>query len=218
MNNITSPSSDGSVRSSVRRTALVTGVAPGGIGEAVALALSKTLTQLVVHDKDEAVAIELARRITAEGCLTYGMGGDFSQPAVARNLAQQACERVGRLDILVANAGMTQRCNILELTDDDMIRVISVNLLSSMALTQECAKHMVKNEGGCILIVSSVNEDLVIPQQAHYCASKGGLRQWARAMAVALGPKNVRVNLVCPGAIDTPMNRGYLNQHPEREE
>lgn len=202
-----------------RRTALVTGVAPGGIGEAVAHALSQSVTHIVVHDKNEAVAQALARQLADQGCQAHGLGGDFSQPSAARILAKQACEIVGKLDILVANAGMTQRRDILELTDEDIAQVINVNLLSNIALTQECARHMVAQGrgGGCILIISSVNEEMVIPQQAHYCASKGGLRQWARALAVALGPKKVRVNLICPGAIDTPMNQAYLSQHPERE-
>ena len=104
------------------------------------------------------------------------------------------------------------------ITDQDMERILSVNLMATMALTQEAAKTMVQSGSGSIVIVSSINEDRVIPEQAHYCASKGGLRQWGRALAAALGPNGVRVNMLCPGAIDTPMNQPYLAAHPERRE
>ena len=105
---------------------------------------------------------------------------------------------------------------ILELSDDDMQRVIGINLLATMALTQEAAKAMVRVGSGSIIIIGSINEDRVIPEQGHYCASKGGLRQWGRALAASLGPSGVRVNLLCPGAIDTPMNQAHLAAHPER--
>jgi NAD(P)-dependent dehydrogenase (short-subunit alcohol dehydrogenase family) len=85
-------------------------------------------------------------------------------------------------------------------------------------LTQESAKIMSQAGSGAIIIVSSINEDRVVPEQAHYCAAKGGVRQWGRALAASVGPSGVRVNLLCPGAIETPLNHDYLTAHPERRD
>ena len=98
---------------------------------------------------------------------------------------------------------------------------VRVFALAADFSSMSAARLLVQNAHDCLgrlVIVSSVNEDRVIAEQAHYCASKGGLRQWGRALAASLGPVGVRVNLLCPGAIDTPMNHAHLVQHPERRE
>ena len=201
------------------KCALVTGAGTAGIGRAVAIELARRGADLVVHDRvgsglDETVRLVQDMR---PGVRVVPLTADFSAMAAARTLVGQACASLGRIDIVIANAGMSQRKPILELTDADMQNMLAVNLLSTMALTQEAAKVMVGAGRGSIVIVGSINEDRVIPEQAHYCASKGGLRQWGRALAAGLGPSGVRVNLLCPGAIDTPMNQAHLAAHPERQ-
>ena len=200
------------------KCALVTGAGTSGIGRCVALELARRGADIVVHDRTMELADQTVVLLQGLGVRAFALAADFSDMSAARALVQQAHGQLGRLDIVIANAGVSQRKPILELTDQDMECILSVNLMATMALTQEAAKTMVQTGSGSIVIVSSINEDRVIPEQAHYCASKGGLRQWGRALAAALGPNGVRVNMLCPGAIDTPMNQPYLAAHPERRE
>jgi NAD(P)-dependent dehydrogenase (short-subunit alcohol dehydrogenase family) len=200
------------------KCALVTGAGTAGIGRAIALELARRGADVVVHDRTREMADQTAVLLHGLGVRVFALEADFSSMSAARLLVQNAHDCLGRIDIVVASAGISQRKAALDLTDEDMHRVVGVNLLATMALTQEAAKAMTRAGGGSIVIVSSVNEDRVIAEQAHYCASKGGLRQWGRALAASLGPVGVRVNLLCPGAIDTPMNHAHLVQHPERRE
>ena len=200
------------------KTALVTGAGSAGIGRAIALEFARQGAELVVHDRTLAQCTDTVNLLRATGARVSALEADLESMASARLLVRQARLTLGRLDVVVANAGITQRKPLLELTDEDMQRVVGLNLLATMALTQEAARCMVAAGSGSIVIVSSVNQDLVIAEQAHYCASKGGLRQWGRALAASLGPSGVRANLLCPGAIDTAMNQGYLSQYPERRQ
>ena len=195
---------------------LVTGSGTEGIGRAVALELARRGADIALHDRSASAVAETAALLQGLGVRVFPVVADFSTMAAARALLREALACLGRLDVVVANAGISQRKPILELTDDDMQRVIGINLLATMALTQEAAKAMVRAGNGSIIIIGSINEDRVIPEQGHYCASKGGLRQWGRALAASLGPSGVRVNLLCPGAIDTPMNQAHLAAYPER--
>jgi NAD(P)-dependent dehydrogenase (short-subunit alcohol dehydrogenase family) len=200
------------------KCALVTGAGTQGIGRAVALELARRGADIVVHDRTKELADQTAVLLDGLGVRVFTLEADFSEMSAARVLVQQAHDCLGRLDIVVANAGISQRKAVLELTDEDIRRILDINLMAAMALTQEAANSMVRAGGGSIVIVSSINEDRVIPEQAHYCASKGGLRQWGRSLAAAMGASGVRVNMLCPGAIDTPMNQPYLAEHPKRRE
>lgn len=200
------------------KCALVTGAGTDGVGRAVAIALARRGADVVVHDRTKALTEDTVELLRPFGVRVFALEADFASATAARTLVQQAYTSLGRLDIVVANAGISQRKAILDLTDEDMQRVIGTNLLATMALTQEAAKRMVQAGSGSIVIVSSINEDRVVPEQAHYCASKGGLRQWGRALAASVGPAGVRVNMLCPGAIETPMNHAHLAEHPERRD
>jgi NAD(P)-dependent dehydrogenase (short-subunit alcohol dehydrogenase family) len=197
---------------------LVTGAGTTGIGRSIALELASRGADICVHGRTRAPAQLTTASLTGFGVRVFALAADISTMGAGRALVQEANECMGGLDVVIANTGITQRKAVLDLTDEDMQRVLGINLIAAMALTQEAAKAMVRSGGGSIVIVSSINEDRVIPERAHYCASKGGLRQWGRALAAAAGPSGVRVNLLCPSAIDTPMNQPYLAQHPERLE
>jgi NAD(P)-dependent dehydrogenase (short-subunit alcohol dehydrogenase family) len=197
---------------------LVTGAGTTGIGRSIALELARRGADICVHDRTRALAQQTTASLTGFGVRVFALEADFSTMGAARALVQEAHEQMGGLDVVIANAGISQRKAVLELTDEDMQRILGINLMAAMALTQEAAETMVRAGGGSIVIVSSINEDRVIPEQAHYCASKGGLRQWGRALAAAVGPSGVRVNMLCPGAINTPMNLPYLAEHPERRD
>lgn len=200
------------------KCALVTGAGTAGIGRAIALELARRGADVVVHDRTREMADQTAVLLQELGVRVFALAADFSAMPAARLLVRQAHDCLGRLDVVVANAGISQRKPILDITDDDMHRVVAVNLLATMALTQTAAQVMSGADGGSIIIVSSINEDRVIAEQGHYCATKGGLRQWGRALAAGVGAAGVRVNLLCPGAIETPLNHDHLAAHPERRD
>ena len=129
---------------------------------------------------------------------------------------QQAVEQLGKLDVLVNNAGIEKQTPFLEVTEQDWDTIIAVNLKGPFLCTQAAAREMAKRkEHGTIINISSVHEDLPFPGYASYCASKGGLRMLCRDLALELAPYNINIVNVAPGAIATPINKGTLDD-PEK--
>ena len=117
----------------------------------------------------------------------------------------------GRLDILVANAGIVHACEFLDLEEKDFDRVLAVNLKGVFLAGQAAARQMVKQGGGgAIVNMSSVNAVLAIPNQVPYVVSKGGINQLTKVMALALAPHGIRVNGIGPGTILTELARGAV--------
>ena len=124
----------------------------------------------------------------------------------------------GRLDILVANAGIVHGAAFLDLEEKDFDRVIAVNLKGVFLAGQAAARQMVKQGGGgAIVNMSSVNAVLAIPDQVPYVVSKGGINQLTKVMAVALAPHGIRVNALGPGTILTELARGAVLGNAEAE-
>jgi NAD(P)-dependent dehydrogenase (short-subunit alcohol dehydrogenase family) len=112
----------------------------------------------------------------------------------------------GQIDILVNNAGVTHAADFLDVTEDDFDRVMRINLKSMFLCGQAAARQMVKRQqGGCIINMSSVNSELAIPNQVPYVVSKGGINQLTRVMALNLAPHGIRVNGIGPGTILTEL-------------
>lgn len=119
-----------------------------------------------------------------------------------------AVKTFGRLDILVNNAGVEKEMPFWEVPTDLWNHVIAVNLSGPFFCAQAAAKQMIsQGGGGRIINISSVHEDMTMPTNAPYCASKGGLRMLMRTIAVELAPHRVTVNNIGPGAIDTPLDK-----------
>jgi len=189
------------------RRALVTGAGSRGIGRAVARALAGAGARVALHyhDQHEAAAA-LAEELGGQA-----IAADLADPAAARAMVRQAGAALGGLDILVHCAATLARVPFLEIDDAEWDRVHAVNLRGSFAVAQEAARQMAANEqGGRIVLVSSVNQDHPTPQLAHYVASKGGVRMLARAMAMELAPRRITVNLIAPGTVETDLNRAAL--------
>jgi glucose 1-dehydrogenase len=118
----------------------------------------------------------------------------------------------GRIDICVSNAGIENKHDFLDTTDDDWHRVIGVNLYGSFVVSQITARAMVKQGGGGRLIfMSSVHEDIPFPGYTSYCASKGAIRMMMRNVAIELAPYQITANNIAPGAIATPINQSVLD-------
>ena len=194
------------------KRALVTGAGTMGIGRAIAEALSAAGADVAAHYYDDGTrAAELVERLRASGRNAVALAADLADPAAARALVRQAIERLGGLDVLVTCAATLSRVPFLELTDAEWDRVHAVNLRGYFATGQEAARHMVaRGAGGRIIMVSSVNQVTVNRGIAHYAATKGGVMQLAKAMALELAPTGITVNLIAPGTIETDLNRAFL--------
>lgn len=187
-------------------TAIVTGAARG-IGAACARAFAEHGANVVLGDVLEDQCAETAARISADtGAATLSVRADVSDPAACAALLAACTDRFGGCDILLNNAGIIVQGSILDATVEDFDRVIGVNLRGTFLLSQLVARHMVeRGTKGAIINMSSTNAVVTIPDQMPYAASKGGVQQMTRAMAMALAPHDIRVNAIGPGTILTDM-------------
>ncbi|MCX7380707.1 MAG: SDR family oxidoreductase [Alphaproteobacteria bacterium] len=193
------------------KIALVTGAGSNGIGRAAARALAAAGADVAIHHLGQAAAAEaLALELRAIGRRACVLEADFGDPAAARDVVVAAAAALGPIDILVCTAAVLLRKPALDITDAEWLRVHTVNLHASFALVQEAARGMVPRGGGRIVLISSVNQWTPNPGLAAYAASKAGLMQMARGLALELAPHGVTVNLVAPGTIETDLNRAAL--------
>jgi glucose 1-dehydrogenase len=200
------------------KVAAVTGSSLG-IGRAIAVAFAREGASVVVnyrsHPEEGQAAVD---EIEKGGGRAISVQADVSEPEGVQNLIRQTVKEFGRLDVMVNNAGIEQKIPFLETPLEAWEKVISVNLTGVWLGCQEAARQMVsQGEGGRIINVSSVHEDLAMPTNSPYCAAKGGVRMLMRTIAVELGPHSITVNNIAPGAIETPINRN-LDDHPEQRQ
>ena len=204
------------------RVAIVTG-ANGGIGRGVADRLAAEGAHVVVNFRpDRGHDGPAAEQVAAYPARSIAVAGDVSKRADMEANVAAAVEAFGRLDIAVSNAGIERKVPFLDLTDDDWNSIIGVNLTGAFYFSRAAARQMAKQAApdgapkgaqsrGKIVFISSVHEDVPLPQNTPYCASKGGLRMMMRNLAVDLAPHRINVNNVAPGAIDTPINQEMLD-------
>jgi NAD(P)-dependent dehydrogenase (short-subunit alcohol dehydrogenase family) len=194
------------------RVAIVTGGAQG-IGAACAKALAEEGAKLVVADLNEVGATAVAQQIAAAGGMALAARADISRKADVDALLRFTVDHFGRLDILVANAGIVHAAEFTELAEDDFDRVLRVNLKGPFLCGQAAARQMLAQppradahgSRGVIVNMSSVNAVLAIPNQVPYVVSKGGLNQLTKVMALSLAPHGIRVMGIGPGSIATEM-------------
>jgi glucose 1-dehydrogenase len=197
------------------KVAVVTG-SSSGIGEAIALAFAGEGASVIVnYSRHEDAAQKVLEEIEGSGGKGLVVGADVSDPKEVEAMVQQAVGAFGRLDIMVNNAGMERKMPFLETPFEVWQETIAVNLTGTWLGCQAAAKQMVaQGDGGRIVNVSSVHEDLAMPTNAPYCATKGGVRMLMRTLAVELVPHDITVNNIAPGAIETPMD-APLEQDPD---
>jgi 3-oxoacyl-[acyl-carrier protein] reductase len=188
------------------KTALVTG-ASGGIGGAIAAALHARGATVAIsgtrREKLDEVAASLGERVHVLPC-------DLSDGAAVDALPEQAVEAMGRLDILVANAGVTRDNIFIRLTDEAWDTVIQVNLTAYFRLARSAVRGMMRQRSGRIVGITSVVGVTGNPGQGNYAASKAGMIGMSKALAYEVASRGVTVNCVAPGFIATAMT-GALN-------
>ena len=199
------------------KVAIVTGAATG-IGQAIAIGMAKEGASVVVDyvgSPDSANAT--VQQIESAGGKALAVAADVSEPEQVINLIQQAVQKFGKLDILVNNAGIEYKHPFAEFPLDQWNKIIAVNLTGPFLCAQAAAKQMIsQGGGGRIINISSIHQDLPMPTNAPYCASKGGLRMLMRTIAVELAPHQITVNNIGPGAIFTPIDAD-IEANPEME-
>src|SRR6202050_3548474 len=189
------------------KVAIVTG-GNSGIGKAVVLALAGAGANIVIDYVSNPDATEdLERQVEALGDQAIGVEADVSKVEDLQRLVDSAVKAFGRLDVMVNNAGVETRTSVLDTTEKEYEFVLGVNLKSAFFGTQAAAKQMIaQGGGGRIINMTSVHEDWPMPGNTAYCLSKGGMRMLTRTAGVELGPHNICVVGVGPGAVDTPIN------------
>lgn len=186
-----------------------------GIGLATARRFLEEGSRVFVGGVDEA-AVNAAVATAADGITSAridGCAADVTSEPAVLNLVESARAVMGGIDVLVNNAGVSWREPFLEITPDHWDAIMSVNLRGMFLVAQGVARLLVaQGSGGVIVNMSSTNGLGGEGDYAHYNASKGGVLLLTRTMAVELGAHGIRVNAVCPGYIDTPLNAGISEQ------
>jgi 3-oxoacyl-[acyl-carrier protein] reductase len=188
------------------KTAIVTG-SSRGVGRATALRLAEGGANVVVNYlSNDSEADETVRLCQEKGVEAIAVQGDVSEFLAAKEIAKQALDKFGHIDLLVLNAGVWEGSPIEEMSEEVWNKVINTNLKSAWAMTKACVPAMKKQASAAIVMVSSTSGQRGEANYSNYSASKGGQISFTKALASELCPR-IRVNAVAPGWIETAMVR-----------
>jgi 3-oxoacyl-[acyl-carrier protein] reductase len=194
------------------KTALVTG-ATGGIGESIARALHAQGAVVGISgrniEKLTALAVSLGDRV-------HILPADLSDATASDALITNSIIAMGRIDILINNAGLTRDNLALRLKDEDWQAVLDVNLTAPFRLARSCLKSMMKNRWGRIINITSIVGVTGNPGQTNYAASKAGMIGWSKSLAAEIASRNVTVNCIAPGFIATSMTHVLNEEQKEK--
>lgn len=175
-----------------------------GIGLAIAHKFASLGANIVLNSRGQ-ISEELLASFKTYGVKVLAISGDVSDYIDAKRMVDQAIEELGSVDVLVNNAGITQDTIMLKMTEEDFERVLKVNLTGAFNMTQSVLKQMIKVREGAIINMSSVVGLMGNVGQANYAASKAGLIGFTKSVAREVAGRNVRVNAIAPGMIESDM-------------
>ena len=187
----------------INKNVFVTG-SSRGIGLAIAHKFAKLGANVVLNSRGT-ISEDLLAEFSNYGVKVVPISGDVSDFADAKRMVNQAIAELGSVDVLVNNAGITQDTLMLKMTEEDFEKVIKINLTGAFNMTQAVLKQMIKAREGAIINMSSVVGLMGNIGQANYAASKAGLIGFTKSVAREVANRNVRVNALAPGMIESDM-------------
>ena len=200
------------------RSVVITG-ASSGIGRASALRFAREGARVLLASHQDAPCLALVREIEADGGTASFQHTDVSRRAETEQAIDACVERYGGIDILFCNAGITMPKLLTETSDEEIDRVMRVNLFALMHAARHAIPRMLAQpKGGTILFTASKTGLVAQTDSPVYCASKGAVVMLARALALDYASRGIRVNALCPGIIDTPMLAEFAGTRPDPAE
>jgi NAD(P)-dependent dehydrogenase (short-subunit alcohol dehydrogenase family) len=191
------------------RVVLVTG-AGSGIGKAAAELFAAEGAAVAVLDLREDAAQEVAGKIEADGGRAIALAANVASADEVKAAVDQVVGTLGRLDAVYNNAGCDSKGSVINATEDDWDRAMNVNGKGTFLVSQAAIPHLIAAGGGAIVNQGSVAAMVAVPNFASYCAAKGAVVALTRSMAIDLAPHKIRVNVICPGTVFTPLMEPML--------
>jgi NAD(P)-dependent dehydrogenase (short-subunit alcohol dehydrogenase family) len=200
------------------KVAIITG-AGSGIGRASAVLFAKEGAKVVVVDVVRRGGLETVEIIGNNSGEATFVETDVSKASEVEKTIKATVEKYGKLDILFNNAGINLEKRAVDTTEEELDRVIDINLKGVFLCSKYAIPEMIRNGGGVIINTASIIGLVGQDHESAYCASKGGVVLLTKAMAIDYGPSNIRVNCICPGGIETPTHYAFLATlaDPKRE-
>lgn len=189
------------------KVAVITG-AGSGMGRSMALRLAEDEAKIAIWDINGKGAEETAQMVQDAGGTAIAIEADCSDISAIKAAAKQTREELGKVLILINNAGIAPFDEFLDIQPELLERVMKVNLFGPFYLTQEIVPDMIEAQWGRIINITSSSVQSGSPLQCHYTSSKGALLGFTKCLAMALGQHGITANMIPPGSIDTPMLRG----------
>jgi NAD(P)-dependent dehydrogenase (short-subunit alcohol dehydrogenase family) len=196
------------------RVGLITGMA-SGIGRAGAELFAREGAAVVAMDVDETGGRKTVAEINGQGGRAIFHHGDVSQSADVGAAVAAAVQQFGHLDLVWANAGIGVFRSVVDTTEAEWDRLINVNLKGFFLAAKYSIPELLRAGGGTIVFTGSVNSVVGDPGAPAYCASKGGALMLCRSIALDYADRNIRVNCLCPGSTDTPLQEASLRAVPQ---
>ncbi|MEA1925480.1 MAG: glucose 1-dehydrogenase [Candidatus Altiarchaeota archaeon] len=198
------------------KVAVVTG-SGRGIGRSIAVELAREGARVVVSDLDRGVCESVCDEIRELGSDAIAVECDVSKKNDVDALIEKTMQEFQRVDVLVNNAGVFLIKPLVELTEEDWDLVLGVNLKGVFLCTNAVAKHMIKQKSGKIISIASIAGEVGFMNASAYCASKAGIINLTRELALELSPHGINVNAIAPGVIATKMTEGLLGDEKTRD-
>lgn len=188
-----------------------------GIGRCLVENLAKYGNNVILnYNKSEKQAKLIQNKLKEDGVIIEIFKADVSKKADVIKLVQFANEKLGKIDVLINNAGIAKLQMFQDVTDEDWNEIIDTNLKSAFYMSQEVLPNMLHNKSGLIINISSMWGLVGASCETVYSISKAGMDALTKSLAKELGPSNIRVNSIAPGVIDTDMN-SKLDEHIKTE-